>query len=303
MTSSGIDIISAGDRHFIRTASGCQTQSFSHEMSESDGQIVISIKIVMKKPIECAHKHKSASKRAKNNLRLEEYQRKRVFPSRERPFTRVNPVNPPSQVDSVIRPISRITSQVSPELRTTSPHSGISSSIVRDVLDRAPLSDSASSGSEPSSRAETVVSSPSQPPPASPAPQQTHSSTVDSEAKCRVHNSHSCPARTWVEAIEASGRSVEDFDEKFMSDLVQQEGKNSAFTFNGPNGATHRLTVQDHIAVCDGWVFYTQPKNNELSYWVIQLPGTTSPQPDPPEHFCQDHRLCLGMLALLFHGD
>ena len=216
MTSSGIDIISAGDRHFIRTASGCQTQSFSHEISESDGQIVISIKIVMKKPIGCAHKHKSASKRAKNNLRLEEYQRKRGFPSRERPFTRVNPENPPSQVDSVIRPISRITSQVSPELRTTSPSSVTSSGIVSDVLDRAPLSDSASSGSEPSSGDEQVVSSRKEPPPASPASQQAQTSSVDCLEKCRVHDSRSCPV---IQRLVPVIDDLDNQDETMLEDL------------------------------------------------------------------------------------
>jgi hypothetical protein len=214
----------------------------------------------------------------------------------------VNPVNPPSQVDSVIKPISRITSQVSPELRTTSPSSGTSSSVVSDVLDRAPLSDSASFGSAPSSGDDQVVSSRKEPAPASPASQQTQTSSVDSQAKCRVHNSHSCPLLKVLDATHIFFSS-----EKSYLDLVQQEGKNSAFEFDGPNGTRHRLSIHDHVFVREGWVFYTQPKNKELSYWVIQLPGTTSPEPDPPEHWysgsCRNHGKCLWNAAFLFHGD
>jgi len=131
----------------------------------------------MKKPIERAHKHKSASKRAKNNLRLEEYQRKLTFPSRDGPFT---PFHPLSQVDSVIRENSRVTGR-SPksrsELRTASPTSISPTQVISEGVNHATLSDSDSSDSVPCSGGAQVVNSVSEPPA---TPVQSLQSHVDS---------------------------------------------------------------------------------------------------------------------------
>jgi len=116
-----------------------------------------------------------------------------------------------------------------------------------------------------------------------------------------VHDSVSCPLRA-LDFVDRKTLTVEK-----CVDLVQREGKNSAFEFDGPGGFKHRLGIHDHALLRDGVLFYTQPNGNKLSYWVLRVPGSTSPDPSfDPRHVwqpgsCYDHRVCLLAQSSLFH--